>query len=56
MLYDLNCEPGHAELFNEVRHVDLSEYQPGSPHYEQLMAQLDLAQRFQQPDTFMVNL
>lgn len=46
MHYDMNCEPGHSEMFAEVLHVDLSEYREGAPHYERLMAQLSEAQRF----------
>lgn len=49
-MYDMNCEPCHQDLFNEVTHVDLSEYQPGSSHYERLMGQLAEAQRFASGD------
>jgi len=33
----------------QVRHVDLADYQIGAPHYERLMEQLSLAQQFQWP-------
>ena len=40
----------------QVRHIDLTAYQPGQPHYERLQSQLAEAQRFSWPSTFTVNL
>jgi len=56
MRYDMNWEPGHAELVAEVVHPDLADYQPGASHYETLMGQLEQAQRFQQPNQFELNV
>lgn len=54
-MYDLNCEPGHQQLVDECVHVDLSEYQIGSPRYEQLHAAMQLNNRFQWPSQYEVN-
>ena len=56
MLYDFNKEPGHKALFDEVTHVDLSQYQPGQPTYERLMGQLEERQRFQLPQELEFNV
>lgn len=56
MLYDFNKEPGHKALFEEVTHVDLSQYQPGQPQYERLMGQLEEQRRYSQPDDIVFNL
>jgi len=46
-----------AELaVEQVTHVDLVEYQPGSPHLERLLVQIAEAQRFTWPATFTVNV
>ena len=55
-MYDLNSEPGHAELVASVVHVDLKEYQVGAAHYEKLHQQIQERQRFNGPEEFMVNL
>ena len=55
-------EQGRSQVEKEiereqVRHISLYQYQPGSPHYEQLMSQLATAQRFQWPtEGYEVNL
>ena len=49
-------EPVCLEIEREqVRHIDLAEYQPGCERYERLMHQLKQAQRFQQPEDLRFN-
>jgi hypothetical protein len=48
-MYDMNTEPGHAELLQAVVHVPLSEYVVGSPRYEKLLEAMTNAQRFTWP-------
>lgn len=54
-MYDMHCEPGHKELFEQVKHVDLKDYQPGAPHYERLQEQMEQSQRFTFPSEYQVN-
>lgn len=56
MLYDMNCESGHQELFESVTHVDLAEYQPGSARLQKLYEAMELAQKYSWPSTLEVNV
>lgn len=54
-------EQGRSQVEREIErdqiiHVDLSEYQIGSPRYEQLHAAMQLNQRFQWPSNFECNV
>ena len=55
MLYDMNSEPGHAELLASVSHP-ISEYQQGSERLERLYQQIADANRFTQPEDLSFNL
>jgi hypothetical protein len=47
----------HADLAEtDVTHIELSAYQPGQPHYEQLMSQLADAKRFPSPTDLTLNV
>jgi len=46
----------HEELRVEQVSHPLDQYQPGSPHLELLYEQMAQAKRFQQPDTFTLNM
>ena len=54
-MYNLNCEPGHAELFDAVAHP-LEEYAPGSPRLERLYEAMELANKYSWPSTLEVNV
>lgn len=51
-------ESGVAEEIaaEQVRHVDLAEYQPGHPHYEALQESIRLANRFTWPKELTQNV
>ena len=44
MLYDMNTEPGHADV--PFTHVSLEQYAVGSERYEKLWASIEQANRF----------
>lgn len=54
-MYNLNCEPGHAELFDQCTHP-LEEYAPGSERLQKLLAAMELAQKYQWPSMMTANL
>ena len=47
-MYDMNCEPGHSELVEQVVHVT-EQYQAGSERLEKLYQAMEQANRFQWP-------
>lgn len=55
MHYDINSEPGHAELLASVSHP-VSEYQQGSERLERLYAAMELAHRFEWPSQLEFNV